>query len=69
MKKSNITRRLARQTGVSPAEAADRLDGVVHGILSQLKRHGEAELPGLGKLVMSPQGKVDFRREEDRRED
>jgi nucleoid DNA-binding protein len=68
MKKTNIARRLARQTGVSPAEAADRLDGMVHGILWQLRRRGEAELPGLGKLKMGPEGKLDFEREEGRRE-
>ena len=69
MKKSDVARRLARQTGVSPAEAADRLDEVVHGIFSQLRRRGEAELPGLGKLVMGPQGKLDFRCREDPHED
>ena len=68
MKKSDIARRLARQTGLSPAEAADRLDGVVHGILSELRRRGEAELPGLGKLKVGPEGKLDFQRQEGRRE-
>lgn len=64
MRKPEIARRLARQTGVSPAEAADRLDGVVHGILSRLRQGGEAELPGLGKLRVGPEGKFRFQREE-----
>jgi nucleoid DNA-binding protein len=68
MKKLDIARRLARQTGVSPAEAADRLDGVVHGILSQLKKRGEAELPGLGKLRLGREGKFNFQRTEGRDE-
>lgn len=69
MKKPDIARRLARQTGVSPAEAADQLDGVVHGILSQLRQRGEAELPGLGKLRIGPEGKFKFQREEGRGEE
>lgn len=68
MKKPDMARRLARQTGVSPAEAADRLDGVIHGILSQLRQRGVAELPGLGKLLVGPEGKFNFRREEGLRE-
>lgn len=49
---------MARRAGVSRAEAADRLDRVVHEIVLRLKRGQDAGLPGLGVLRQSPQGKL-----------
>ena len=60
MKKPEIARRLARQSGVSPAEAADRLDRVVREILANLRRGREVPLPGLGTFVPGPHGKLTF---------
>ena len=67
MKKPDIARRMARQSGVSAGEAADRLDQVVHQILTNLRRHKEASLPGLGRFTQGPDGKVAFEREGGRR--
>jgi nucleoid DNA-binding protein len=63
MKKPDIARRMARQAGVSEAEAADRLDRIVHRILSSLRKGKEASLPGLGKFTYGSDGKVAFERE------
>jgi nucleoid DNA-binding protein len=48
MKKQELARRLARRSGVSPAEAADELDRMVHRILTRLRKGQPAPLPGLG---------------------
>ena len=63
MKKPDIAKRMARQTGVSEAEAADRLDHVVHQILRNLRQGKEASLPGLGRFKPRPDGKVAFERQ------
>lgn len=46
-----MAKRIAKQSGVSPAEAADRLDRVVHEIVSRLRKGEAAQLPGLGKFT------------------
>lgn len=51
MKKPELAKRLARQSGVSRAEAADQLDRVVHQILTNLRKGQSAALPGLGKFT------------------
>jgi integration host factor subunit alpha len=56
MKKVDIARRLARESGVSKAEAADRLDRVVHRILSSLRQGRTAKLPGLGTFAPGTEG-------------
>ncbi len=48
--------RLARQQGLSSAEAADHLDRVVADILSRLRRGRTVPLPGLGKLMPGRNG-------------
>lgn len=50
MKKTDLTARLARQTRVSKAVAADELDRIVHDILRRLRRGKSAVLPGLGEF-------------------
>ncbi|MBZ5576181.1 MAG: HU family DNA-binding protein [Acidobacteriia bacterium] len=69
MKKAEIAKQLARQSGVSPAEAADRLDRVVREILLQLRQGKAAPLPGLGKFTLGPNGHVSFERERGRNRD
>ena len=63
MKKPEITRRMARKSGVSQGEAADCLDGMVRQILAKLRKGQEAWLPGLGKFMQGPDGRVAFERE------
>jgi nucleoid DNA-binding protein len=63
MKKPEIAKRLARQAGVSEAEAADRLDLVVRQILANLRRGKEASLPGLGRFTHATDGTVTFEAE------
>ena len=60
---------MARRSGVSQAEAADRLDRLVHQILSDLRQGKEASLPGLGKFSHGPDGRLAFHREGDRSHD
>jgi hypothetical protein len=64
MKKSEIAKKMARQSGVSHAEAADRLDRVVHQILSNLRKGKQTSLPGLGRLLRDPDGTIHFEGEE-----
>lgn len=63
MKKADIARRMARESGVTKAEAADLLDGVVHRILVNLRQGRRAALPGLGAFVPGDAG-AQFEREE-----
>jgi nucleoid DNA-binding protein len=63
MRKPEIARRLARQSGVSNAEAADQLDRVVHQILAKLRRGKPALFPGLGQFSPGPEGSYRFKKE------
>jgi hypothetical protein len=69
MKKLEIARKMARQSGVSRAEAADRLDRIVNELLTNLKRSGQASLPGLGTFIHGADGKLAFQPEQERRDD
>ena len=60
MRKPDIAKQLARRSRVSQAEAADRLDLILHNILSDLRRGREPALPGLGKFKHGPNGQVAF---------
>lgn len=60
MKKPDIVKSMAREAGVTPGEAADRLDTVVRGILAALRKGGESALPGLGRFRHDARGKVIF---------
>jgi nucleoid DNA-binding protein len=62
MKKPEIARRLARQSGVTEAEAADRLDRVVHEILTGVRDGQRPSLPGLGRFHSGADGKLRFQR-------
>src|SRR5438270_168806 len=50
MNKSELASRLARQTHLSKAEAADRLDRLVHQIVFNLRKGQPAKFPGLGSF-------------------
>jgi nucleoid DNA-binding protein len=63
MRKPEIAKRLARQAGVSHAEAADQLDRVVHQILSKLRKGKPAPFPGLGRFTPGPNGSYRFKKE------
>ena len=67
MKKPEIARRLARQSGVTEAEAADRLDRVVHEILTGVRNGQQPSLPGLGRFRTGADGKLRFQRSEGKR--
>jgi nucleoid DNA-binding protein len=53
MRKTQLAGQLARQSGVTKAEAADRLDRVVHQIVTSLRKGRGADLPGLGHFLPS----------------
>jgi nucleoid DNA-binding protein len=67
MKKPEIAKGLAEASGLTEAEAADRLDRVVQEIIARLRRGERAPLPGLGSFSSKPGGKIAFRREGGRR--
>ncbi len=62
MKKPEIARKIARQTGLTEGEAADRLDGLVSELISKLRQGKDAELPGLGRFSSGSGGAVQFRK-------
>ena len=59
MKKAELAAKLAEQTHLSEAEAADQLDRVVHAIVRNLRKGKPARLPGLG--IFRPGDKWKFR--------
>jgi len=63
MKKPELAKRMARRSGVTEAEAADRLDRVVYQILDKLRHGQEAPLPGLGRFRVGRDGKISFEQE------
>jgi nucleoid DNA-binding protein len=65
MKKAEIVRRMARESGITRALAADRLDRVVHEILSKLRHGQKASLPGLGTFTPGGAGPKFEREQED----
>ncbi len=63
MRKPEIAERIARQTGLTKGEAADRLDGLVSEVISRLRQGKDAELPGLGRFSSGSGGAVRFQRQ------
>jgi nucleoid DNA-binding protein len=51
MKKEQLAKRLAKESGISAAEAADQLDSVLAGILRRVRQGQSANLPGLGTFL------------------
>jgi nucleoid DNA-binding protein len=60
MRKPEIVESMARRAGVSPGEAADRLDRMVHDILVRLRRRGQARLGELGTFTVGDDGAIRF---------
>jgi nucleoid DNA-binding protein len=63
MRKQELAKRLARRSGLSQAQAADRLDRVVYQILENLRHGQEAPLPGFGKFQIGRDGRIRFEQE------
>jgi nucleoid DNA-binding protein len=56
MKKAEIARRLAKQSNITPAAAADQVDSVVNEILRRVRQGKSASLPGLGTFTQDEEG-------------
>jgi nucleoid DNA-binding protein len=54
VKRRELAQTLARLARIPGAIAQDRVDTVVHDILKKLKAGRPVELPGLGKLTVTP---------------
>ena len=67
MKKPEIAKMMARQSGGTRGEAADRLDRVVQEILDSVRHGKETLLPGLGRFRLGADGRLAFVREPGRR--
>jgi nucleoid DNA-binding protein len=67
MKKSELIKQVARQSGVKPGAAADQVDQAVNKIIRALRNGQAAKLPGLGTI--SPGKSWVFRPESDERSD
>ena len=62
MRKKCLARRLAHETQITPALAADHLDSVVTQLLKRLKDGKPAPIPGFGTLL--PGTAITFRPED-----
>ena len=63
MKKPEIAKKMARRSGGTRGEAADRLDRMVQEILVSVRHGKETRLPGLGCFRPGPDGRLAFERE------
>jgi nucleoid DNA-binding protein len=63
MKKPEIVKKMARQSGVTQGQAADRLDRMVQEILVGVRQGKETRLPGLGCFRPGTAGRLAFQRE------
>ena len=59
MTKAKIIEKLANESNVTPAAAADQVDQVVNDILARLRKGQKASLPGLGSFH-GERGRVKF---------
>ena len=60
MNKSDLAKRLSRQTRLSKAEAADEVDRVIHQIIVDLRKGQPARFPGLGSFKPGDKWKFQF---------
>jgi nucleoid DNA-binding protein len=56
MKREQLARELARESGLPAAAARDQVDELVHKIVGKLRKGQPVRLPGIGKLL-SPSGR------------
>ena len=61
MKREELARTLARQTGLSKSAARNEVDELVRDILLRLRRGQPVKFPGVGKLVAKPVKKIPSR--------
>ena len=62
MQQDELARKIAEETGVTPAEAADELDSVVNRILDRLRKGKSASLGTLGVFRPGPKPKFEYRK-------
>jgi len=60
VKRAQLVKRLARESGITTAAAADQLDSVLTGILRRIRRGHSASLPGLGTFLPGPKPEFCF---------
>ena len=60
MKKAQLVKRLAQESGISTAAAADQLDSILTGILRRIRHGQSASLPGLGTFLPGPKPEFHF---------
>ena len=60
MNKEQLVRRLARESGISAAAAADQLDSILTGILRRVRKGQSASFPGLGTFLPGPRPAFHF---------
>jgi nucleoid DNA-binding protein len=60
MKKKELAKRLARESGISTAAAADQLDTILTRILRRIRQGHSASLPGLGTFLPGPKTEFYF---------
>jgi Bacterial DNA-binding protein len=60
MKREQLARRLAKESGITQAAAADQLDGVLNDILKRVRHGHSASLPGLGTFWPGPKPEFYF---------
>jgi nucleoid DNA-binding protein len=61
MKREELVKTLARQTGLSKSAARNEVDELVHDILRRLRQGQPVKFPGMGKLVTPPVKKIPSR--------
>lgn len=69
MKKTELTQRIARRSGVTRAEAADRLDRLVCQIVIGARRGKPPVLPGFGVFELDGEGHLQLEREGEKKHD
>ena len=60
MKKEQLARRLAKESRITTAAAADQLDRVLHDILKRVRSGQSASFPGLGTFRPDPKSGFQF---------
>ncbi|HLG95032.1 MAG TPA: HU family DNA-binding protein [Bryobacteraceae bacterium] len=60
MKKEQVTRRLAKETHIPTAAAADQVDRIVSELLAKVRRGQSVSLPGLGTFQGGTQKEFQF---------
>jgi nucleoid DNA-binding protein len=63
MKKDQVTRRLAKESRVATAVAADQVDRIVSDLLMRVRKGESASLPGLGTFQSGSQQEFQFDRD------